>query len=480
MPNAVIARQVSTLRRWSSSVVLLAALFTLVGCSEPQLPEPEVGERVGSAEIEARRGALVDQVVFTQESDLGKVAELIEGGTHQVFAQGISNATVFRRIRDSQRINYDVAFGSSAELTLNTAGPHFNDGRLNPFHDAEMREALNWLIDRRHVAEELYGGLAVPRFLPLNTIFPDYARLAETARALELYYGHDPQRAAEVIERRMLALGAERVDGRWHYQGQRLRISLLIRIDDERRRVGDYLGNLFEDLGFEVERLYRQADEASRIWIAGDPAGGRWHIYTGGWASTLINRDLADNFAYYYTPLGRPEPLWQVYEPAPELQEIAERLQSRDYADWDERQALMAEALALSMADSARVWLVDVINVLPRSADVGLTVDLAAGVAGSSLWPYTLRYLERQGGSVVIGLPTLLAEPWNPVAGSNWLFDSMIMRGLDDSSTIPDPFTGLFWPQRIEYAAVVVQEDVPVNRTLDWLSLEKVPEIVGA
>jgi peptide/nickel transport system substrate-binding protein len=170
----------------------------------------------------------------------------------------------------------------------------------------EIREALNWLIDRRHVAEEIYGGLAVPRYLPLSTAFPDYARLADVARALELRYQHDPERAERVIAEEMEELGAERVNGRWVYEGQPVRISILIRTDDARQRVGDYLANLLEDLGFAVERMYRTAEEASRIWIATDPQAGQWHIYTGAWIATVINRDEATQFSYYYTRAAGP------------------------------------------------------------------------------------------------------------------------------------------------------------------------------
>lgn len=440
-------------------------------------PAPGAASAAEPVEIGDRRGALVDQVVFSQEADLGKVAELIESGSHQLFAQGISNATVFRRIRDSLGIAYSNAFGSSAELTINPAGPTFKDGRINPFHVPAIREALNWLVDRRYIAEELYGGLAVPRVLPINTGFPDYARLADVARTLELQYAHDPERARQVITREMEQLGARLEQGRWMHDGQPVRISVLIRTDDQRRRIGDYVSNLLEEQGFEVERLYRAADEASRIWIAGDPADGRWHIYTGGWVSIIVQRDLADNFAYYYTPLGRPEPLWQIYRPDPELETLAERLQRADYATLDERLAMMSRAMELAMADSVRVWLVDIVNAQPRAANVQLTSDLAGGFGGSSLWAYTLRYTDRIGGSVVVGLPTLLAEPWNPVAGSNWIFDRMIMRGLTDTATLPDPYTGLFWPQQIARAEVAVQADVPVTRTYDWVQIVREPAI---
>jgi peptide/nickel transport system substrate-binding protein len=455
-------------------VVAIVAAWQLIGTGEQRPAWTPVAE---DAPVGDRRGALLDQVVFTLEQDPGRITDLIEGGAIQMFAQGITNATVFRRIRDSELVEYDIAYGSSAELTINPAGPTFNDGRLNPFHVPEIREALNWLVDRRYVAEELYGGLAVPRYLPINTAFPDYARLAEVARTLELRYRHDPERAHAVIESHMERLGARREAGFWTHDGIPIRVSVLIRTDDERRRVGDYISNLLEELGFRVERLYRAADEASRIWIAGDPMDGRWHVYTGGWVALLVNRDLAENLNYYYTPRGRPEPLWQTYEPDPELDTLAERLMRRDYASWDERQEMMARGIELAMQDSVRVWLTDQINILARHRNVSVAADLAGGVVASALWGYTLRYRDRVGGSATVGLTNLLTEPWNPIAGSNWVFDNMMMRGLTDSALLPDPFTGLFWPQRIESAEVAVQEDVPVIQTHDWLTVERVPEI---
>jgi peptide/nickel transport system substrate-binding protein len=455
------------------------ALYMRSGTVEPERSAAalERTARVEAPDITGRRGALVDEIVFTQESDVGKITELIDAGSHHVFAQGITNLTVFRRIRDSVRAAHDFSYGSTAELSLNPAGPRFENGRVNPFYVREIREALNRLINRRHIAEELYGGLAVPRYLPLNTAFPDYARLADVARALEVRYQHDPEGARRVIHHEMEKLGARLEGGRWVHEGAPVRLIVLIRTEDERKRVGDYVASLLEDAGFTVERLYRTAEEAARIWIAGDPRAGTWHIYTGGWVSTMIQRDLAGNLSYYYTPRGRPEPLWQAYRPDPELDKIAERLERRDYRTWEERQKLMARGLELAMRDSVRIWVVDQLNVWPRARNVRLAVDLAGGVSGSALWPYTLRFQDRVGGRVVFATPSILTQPWNPVAGSIWLFDTMIMRALQDNELLPDPYTGLHLPQRIDAAEVTVEQGVPVIRTHDWLTLDTAPEI---
>jgi peptide/nickel transport system substrate-binding protein len=453
-------------------VVAAAAATPMRGYAES--PERRPADAAGDAAMDTgdRRGALVDEIVFTQESDAGKIAALIEGGSHHIFAQGITSTTVFHRLRTSERTAHELSYGSVIELTLNPAGPEFTTGELNPFHVREVREALNWLVNRRHIAEEIFGGLAVPRVLPITTAFPDYARLAEEARALELRYPHAPDRATRVISEEMEALGARLDGGRWLYNGEPVRISVLIRTEDARREVGDYIANLLEDLGFQVERLYRSAQEASRIWIAGDPAAGRWHVYTGSWVTTIISRDQSDNLSFYYTPRGRPEALWQAYEPGPELDEIAERLQRRDYATWEERQEMMARGLELAMRNSVRIWLADQITIGPRASDVALAADLAGGIAGSRMWPYTVRFRGRLGGTVVFAAPSLMTEPWNPVAGSNWLYDTMINRALVDPPVLPDPFTGLYRPQRIAGAAVTVAEGVPVGRTLDWLTVD--------
>ncbi|WP_353623150.1 ABC transporter substrate-binding protein [Halospina sp. K52047b] len=457
-----------------AGLVVLALLMLLPRPSE----KPDESTSSGKESVDlreaidesGRRGALVDEVVFTQQSDVGKIAGLIERGRQQVFAQGITNITAYQRLRDSRKGDYETAYGSNTELSLNPA--EFEDG-INPFSNRRIREAMNWLVDRRHVAEEIYGGMAVPRYLPMNTAFPDYARLAETARSLELKYGHDPEKARGIIEEEMKAMGASRRDGRWYHNGEPVTLRILIRTEDARKQVGDYVSNLMSDIGFGVRRQYRTAQEASRIWIASDPAAGQWHIYTGSWVSTAINRDVSSNLSFYYTNRGRPDPLWQAYDPDETLDNIARRLERRDYTSMEERRELMAEGMELAMEESYRIWLVDQLSIIPRASNVALAADLAGGIAGSRMWPYTLRYRDRLGGSMTFAAPSMLTEPWNPVAGSNWLFDTMIMRALNDPPLLPNPYTGLYQPQRIQGAEVTVTEDTVAQRSQDWVELER-------
>jgi peptide/nickel transport system substrate-binding protein len=460
-------------------VGLLALLFVGVyftlrsGVHPAKPPTPE-----STATHSPRVGAWVDEIVFREEADRAKAINMFEAGEIDVYGLGITDPELYRRMQASRVIQYEISYGSSSELTFNPVGPTFpKTGDLNPFHVPAIREAINWLVDREYIAEEIYGGLAVPRYLPLTTAFPDYARLADVARPLELHYSYNPEQAKAVITQEMKKLGAQLVNQRWQYQSKPVRIILLIRTEDQRREIGDYLATLLENIGFVVDRQYKTAAESSPIWIGGNPADGRWHIYTGGWVSLAIDRDQADVFNGYFTPRGRPDPLWQAYRPSPRFDKVAEILDRRDYQTWDQRNELMAEALKLAMQDSVRLWLVDAVYVWPRRKEVVLAADLAGGISGSTLWPYTIRFVDGRRGRVNFANPSMLTEPWNPVAGSNWIFDNMITRGTQDLPAFPDPFTGLFWPQRIKSAEVYVEKGLPVTRTLDWLSLNFVPTI---
>lgn len=481
--------------RLSTYVPLLLALtLILAACgagTEPAPAQDEPAQEQTAAEEEAPTeeeqaaetteedaaasdapAGVVSEIVVVEEPSPDAAVTRLDVGEVDIYATGISDPEVFRSVQEAN-LNYAQSFGNYSELTFNPAGPVFEGtGKLNPFAVPRVREAMNWLVDRDFIAQELYGGLAQPRYLAITSAFPDYARLVDVARQLELTYAHNPDKAVEVISEEMEALGAEMVDDKWHFEGEPVEIIVLIRTEDVRNDVGDYVANLLEDIGFTVSRDYKTAADASPIWIRGNPEDGLFHVYTGGWVTTAISRDQASNFDFFYTPRGLSFPLWQAYTPTEEFDTIADRLARRDFATLEERKELFADALTLSMQDSTRIWIANQLSASPYGPDISVASDLAGGISGTLLWAHTLRKGDEAGASVTIALPSMLPEPWNPVAGSNWIFDSMLQRGMTGSGTVSDPFTGLSWPQRIERAEVTVQEGLPVGKTLDWVDLE--------
>jgi len=425
-----------------------------------------------------RKGAWVDSVIVVEEPNSAAGITRLESGELDVYAYAIADSKLYKRVKESPDLSYVLSYGSYNEITFNPAGPVFTTtNTLNPFAVPKVREAMNWLIDRDYIVQEIFGGLAVPRYTAFNTSVPDYAKNADLVRAIELKYAYNPDKAKEVIDAEMTALGATLEGGKWMYNGQPVTLIFLIRPEDERKAIGDYIANELEKIGFTVDRQYKRAAEASPLWMRSDPAQGLWHLYTGGWVSTAISRDLGGNFAFFYTDMGLPSPLWQAYKNTPEFYEVAKKLNTNDFKTIEERSELLRQALELSMQDSVRVWLVDRVSFSAQRANIIVNADLSGSVYGSNLWAQTLRRKGEIGGSITIAMPSILTEPWNPVAGTNWIYDRLPQRGTGSTSVVPDPYTGLYWPMRIEKAECVVEEGLPVVKNLDWIDLSFAPKI---
>ncbi len=443
----------------------------------PPTAVPPTATPVPPTPTPAPKGAWVDEVTFFEEPDSAKAVSMIDAGDMSLYGFGISDSKIFAKLKDDKNAAYDPSYGNTSELTFNPSGPTFKDGRLNPFSVRPIREAMNYLMDRNYIAKEIYGGLAIPMFTAINPVFPDYARLADVGRGIEIKYAYNKDKAKATIDAEMKKLGAEVSGGVWTFKGQPVVIIGVIRTEDERRLIGDYVAKQLEDIGFKVDRQYKSAAEATPLWMNADPADGKMSFYTGGWISTAVSRDLANNFTYYYTARGRSDALWQGYKVTQEFDTVSERLTRRDYKDVNERTQLMTQAMNLSMEDSARVWLVNRLSVNVHRPEVKAAVDLAGGTSGSWLWANTININGKPGGTIKFGAPSILSTAWNPIAGSNWIYDTMIIRGTGVLATVPDPYTGLYWNYRMDKAEVTAQQGLPIAKTLDWVSLNFQPTI---
>ena len=105
----------------------------------------------------SRKGAWVDKVIFTSIDWLKPPSSSCRLVTSMSMPTPLRIPAVRRRQGDPD-LAYSHSFGSYTEMTFNPAV--FTDGRLNPFSNPKIREAMNWLIDRNYVVQEIYGGLA--------------------------------------------------------------------------------------------------------------------------------------------------------------------------------------------------------------------------------------------------------------------------------------------------------------------------------
>jgi len=476
--------------------LLIVASLALAACqpAEPEtVVETVIVEKEGETVVETvevekevvveptpepvtRQGGWLDTVVFVEEPSSDTAVTRLETGDIDVYAFSITDAPVADRVYESDELDYYTSYGSYNEFTFNPV-LEFEDGSLNPFGDPQFREAMHWLVDREYIAQEIAGGMARPRWVPINFASADTARVADVIAQMELKYAYDKEMAEEAVTERMEALGAEMVDGVWQYEGEPVEIIGLIRTEDERKEVGDYFANQLEDLGFTVVRNYVTSAESQTCWVAQEPSSGCFSYYTGGWVTTQISRDEASAFATWYTPLGWGIPLWQAYDPSEELFEVADDLLNSNFDSMEERNQMIRDALPLALEDNVRMFYFDGVGIAPVRSEFSVAADLSGSIYGAALWPHTLKIDGQVGGEATIAMPSLMTEPWNPVGGSNWVYDMMPMRGAKGAAVLPDPFTGLYIPTRLESATVYAQEGLPIGKTMDWVSLEFMDEI---
>jgi peptide/nickel transport system substrate-binding protein len=422
-----------------------------------------------------RTGPWVDELVFSEQPDNALCIAQLQANEVDSCADGNTNPDDFKTVQADPNLAYPTGFGLNFELLLNPI-PTFADGRVNPFGNVKIRQAMNMLVDRSYVIQEIFGGLGAAKFSNLVGVFPDYAKYIDVNRALEAKYAYNLDKATEIITTEMEGLGATKnADGKWEIDGEPVTLIFIIRTEDERTPIGDYVSNQLESVGFTVDRQYKARSEASPIWARSEPTEGQWNLYTGGWIVTAISRDDGGNFGFYDTDFGGCCGLSSNFLTAEvlgqEYYDTAQKLFNNEFGTMEERGELFKKALDLSRDLSYHVWVIDTQAFFPQRKELVVAADLAGGVSGASLYPYTIRLGDTEGGAARIALQDIFIDPWNPVGGSNWISDTMPIRATQDYASISDPYTGLAWPQRAESLTVTAKEGLPMTSALDWVTL---------
>ncbi len=440
-----------------------------------------------AAPATTRHGGWLDEIVVSVVDGSSAISQ-IQAGAIDFFSFNLAS-DVYPEIQ-AAGLSTTQSLGGYYGISLNPAV--FEDSTvLNPFSNRKIRESLNWLLDRNYLNQEIYAGGSLPRLLPITTELVEYTNLIDTARALESKYAFNTERAKAVIDAEMPAMGAELgADGKWQFNGEPVTLIFLIRSDGDgtRQPMGDYVSNQLESVGFTVDRQYKTASEAFPIWQGTVAAEGQWHLYTAGYGVSGLGslRDESGNIqqSYLNTSIQASEPyISNVSDP--EFQKLGDDLAQGNYDSKEERDAMMARALELSLEDSLFVWLIDQKTYAPYANNVQVTFDLATGPESTNVGPYNLRFVDQEGGTMRVGTNDLFTEPWNPIAGSNWIWDANVMRAttMGTSNTggggglMADPYTGLAYPQRIASAELVYKEGLPINQNLDWLTVTAVPQV---
>jgi len=278
---------------------------------------------------EVVKGPYVDKVfvnIRTQE-EIG-LKDAAEGLT-DIFFWGVDGSTFFGLDNDtvSKLEVYNIPSGSWS-LLLNpipNAAPYQWEREgvtyFNPFAIKDVRFAINFLINRKYMVDEILNGAGSPMFdaftpgqpgvYKYNLLGNEFGFTPEGNETKALKDIEDAMNAAAKLPENAGRL--KKGDKYWEFDGEPVTIKFCIRVDDPngRLRQGHYVSDQLEKAGFMVERLLWDRARCSDVVYFGDPADYAWHMYTEGWGAGATRKWWTVSVAQMYAPFFSNMPGYQ-------------------------------------------------------------------------------------------------------------------------------------------------------------------------
>ena len=412
-----------------------------------------------------------DTLQFIQYADKNTALEEIRHDNLDVYLASIP----YDRITLDDRENLGVyrASGNFYSILVNPAtGIEFN-----PFSTQKARFALNFLVDRDLIVNELLGGHGFTQTSNYGKTSPTYLNIIDQVESFNFVY--DSEFAKQLLTESLLDSGAVLIDDTWHYEDKPIILKFFIRSDDPvRKSIGELLAFHLEEFGFMVEREFGDLNKAFVLVYGSDPANFNWHLYTEAWASSAFVKHDRISLSQMYAPwlgnmpgFGNPS-YWNYKHDA--LDNLTQRIYTGDFITERDRQLLVQEAIVHGMTESIRIFLAGALDNYVTGGDItGVVDDFGAGISNR----FTLVNLEKTDSNLVkIGMPQIYQGSWNPVGGFTDGYSRVILNTLSDPGVYLHPHSGNFVPFLVNYTVISNGNDGTVDIHPDsilWNSSKK-------
>ncbi|HEV2192514.1 MAG TPA: ABC transporter substrate-binding protein [Nitrosopumilaceae archaeon] len=414
----------------------------------------------------ADKGTYVNKIQFIQYSDDNTALEEVKHGNLDIYYSPIP----FDRIADPQSregLKIFQSTGQSYSLLVNPAPSE----KFNPFSIKDVRFALNYLVDRNLIIDELLGGYGVPMVSAYRPFDPDYLLILGELESLNIRY--NPALAEQMISDSLTKAGAQKIDNKWYYDSKPIKITIFIRSDDQiRKSIGEIISSQLEKIGFSVKKDYGDLNKAFTIVYGSNPSDVKWNIYTEGWASSGFVRYDSVLTAQMYSPWfsnmpGFNNPSYWNYKDD-YMNSISQNIFTGNFTSTDQRTELLKKAVDEGIKESVRIFLVSKIDQYVSNKKVaGIINDFGAGIT-SRFTPINAR---DNSDSLTIGVKKIYQGAWNPVAGFSDSASQQILGAISDPGSFKNPYTGVTIPVRsswkVETAGPTGKLDVPSD-VIKW------------
>ena len=419
------------------------------------------------------KGPFIDQARFIHRVDENLALEEVKSGFLDTYFFPIPQEAANNAKNDPRLKVYDKTAGSLG-FFVNPA-PAADPNVLNPFQFKEVRYALNYLINREFVINEILKGYGNPLVDPFGIYSPEYLNIIGTVESFGFRY--NPSLASNMISGAMNAAGATNNNGKWQFNGSPVTVNVLIRQDDVKKQsMGELLASELEKIGFNVQRDYGDLNKANTVVYASDPKNLEWQLYTeemGGTSAFVKYNPIipAQMYAPWLSAMpGSQNPAYWNYQNAT-LDEVTQKIAFFNFTSEEERNQLVNDAIKMGIQESVRIFVAQKTDPFVSSASVqGLVNDFGAGITSK----YSLLNARSGDGnsSLDIGVKQIHQGSWNTIAGLQDLYSRSIYFMIADSDTFRHPYTGEVISFRSPWTNITTQGplgklDMPAD-TIKW------------
>lgn len=182
---------------------------------------------------------------------------------------------------------------------------------FNPFAVRKVRFGLQYLISRAHVTQNIFQGSAGAMYTPWVSSETGYEYIQSVVEAYDLSEQPDEAFALQLIEEGMqeaaqelakMGYKLEKVNGKWYFEGEPVKIVGIGRTEDERKDIALYFANeILAKAGIEAEAKIMDRRTASGMVYTADPSSYQWNFYTEGWVSSTNVKFSISRIIQYYS-----------------------------------------------------------------------------------------------------------------------------------------------------------------------------------
>src|SRR5919206_767383 len=424
-----------------------------------------------------KKGAFVDQVNFIHYLDENLALQDLKAGKIDTYFANIPLEVVSDAQSDPNLKVYQTT-GEFSDLLLNPAPARNTTGELNPFSITQVRFAMNYLVDRDFVVNEILKGHGSPLTDPFGVYSPEYPNVIDTVQSFG--FRHSPETAQQMIAEALTNAGAIKDNGsdKWMYNGRPVTIKILIRQDiPYSKSAGEAVASALENLGFKVVRDYGDLNKANTMIYGSDPQDIKWNIYPELWQSSGFAKYSPGTAAQMYAPWsaqlpGNQNPSFWNYKNAT-LDAITQRISFGNFSSQSERNNLLRSAIRDGIQESVRVFVASTLDQYVASRQVvGLINDFGAGIPGR-LSLINSR-LADNSSTINVGMKEIYVGAWNSIAGFKDRYSTIEAADIGDPATFVNPYTGEVTPLRTPWMSIETNGShgkIPIsNKTVIWNS----------